>query len=105
MVMKLFSTRRSARLRALGSEACFCCSRQTSISVLVANPMSITALPTSLSRLVPAAEACALADVEPVVFGVWDMTVFSRRLYDLPPAMPPRPDEPAYRKYYYAYIK
>src|SRR3954468_16776489 len=49
--MKLFSPSRSASERWLGSEACFCCSRQNSISVLVAKPRSTTTLPTSVSRL------------------------------------------------------
>ena len=39
-VMKLFSMSRSERLRALGSEACFCCSRQNSTSLRVTSPMS-----------------------------------------------------------------
>src|SRR3954453_16378127 len=42
---------RSARLRWLGSEDCFCCSRQNSTSWDEAKPMSITSLPTSVSRL------------------------------------------------------
>src|SRR2546423_258423 len=49
--MKLCSMRRSASERWLGSEACFWYSRQNSISVLVARPMSTTTLPTSVSRL------------------------------------------------------
>src|SRR5688500_8052580 len=59
IVMKECSTRRSARLRWLGSEDCFCDSRQNSISVRVARPDSTTTRPTSVSRfeLMPAAFA------------------------------------------------
>src|SRR5688572_22112893 len=49
-VMNECSTRRSARLRWLGSEACFCCSRQNSTSGGEARPVSSTSLPTSVSR-------------------------------------------------------
>ena len=57
-VMKECSTSRSARLRWLGSEACFCCSRQKSISVSVARPVSTTTWPTSVSRLGARPLAC-----------------------------------------------
>src|SRR5205814_6323786 len=65
-VMKLFSTSRSASERWLGSEACFCCSRQNSISVRVARPMSTTTLPTSVSRF---------ADMPRALLSDWDIAV------------------------------
>src|SRR5688572_5428724 len=49
--MKEFSTRRSARLRWLGSEDCFCCWRQKLTSLVESSSMSSTSLPTSVSRL------------------------------------------------------
>src|SRR5688572_15234701 len=72
MVMKECSTRRSARLRWLGSDDCFCDSRQNSISERVARPDSTTTRPTSVSRLELRPAALAL-------LSEWGIRVFRSR--------------------------